>query len=105
MVTRIGRAKNAHLYIKEWQDYRGLSDEDVANRLETTRQTVFRWRKEQHRLDPKKIAALAWALDCNPEDLWRLPSSRPSLDVMVKDAPPAMQDTVFDVVKRLVGKG
>lgn len=66
--------------------YRGLSDDKVANRLEVARETVTRWRGQQHRLNPEKIAALASALDCEPSELWR-PPARPSLDAVVRDLP------------------
>lgn len=86
MATRIRKGARAHLYIREWMEHRGLSDETLGNRLETSRTTVFRWRKEQHRLDPGKIAQIASALDCEPEELWR-PPGRISIDAMLKDAP------------------
>lgn len=84
--------------------HRGLSDEQVAGRLEVARETVTRYRGQQHRLNPDKIAAIAAALDCEPEDLWR-PPDRPSLDAMVKDAPADLQATAADIVRRLVGRG
>lgn len=83
MVTRIGRRQKAHLYIQEWTEVRGLSDETLADRIGVARQTVYRWRTEQHRLDPPKIASLAAALDLEPEELFR-PPSRPSLDAKIK---------------------
>jgi transcriptional regulator with XRE-family HTH domain len=104
MVTRIRKGARPHLYIKEHMDARDLSDERMADRLGVTRQTVFRWRKEQHRLDPEKIARLAAALDIEPEDLWRHPA-RPSLDALVKKAPDDLHATAVDIVKRLVRRG
>lgn len=85
-------------------EHRGLSDEKLANRLGVARETVTRWRGQQHRLNPDKIAAIANALDCEPEDLWR-PPSRPSLDAMVKNATADMQATAADIVRRLVSGG
>ncbi|MFL5047658.1 MAG: helix-turn-helix transcriptional regulator [Xanthobacteraceae bacterium] len=103
MATPIGRRRRSHLYIAEWMEQRGLSDERLANRVGVARQTVYRWRVEQWRLDPDKIAVLASALDLQPEDLWR-PPSRPSLDAMVKDVPEELRKTAADIVRRLVGK-
>jgi transcriptional regulator with XRE-family HTH domain len=67
---------------------RGLSDERLAGRLNVARETVTRWRSQQHRLNPDKIAALAIALDLTPEQLWRPPppANRPSIDALLKDA-------------------
>jgi transcriptional regulator with XRE-family HTH domain len=86
-------------------EHRSVSDEKLANRLNVARETVTRWRNQQHRLNPGKIAALAAALDLEPEDLFRPPTARPSLDSLVRDAPDELQNTVTDVVKRLVGRG
>jgi transcriptional regulator with XRE-family HTH domain len=86
MVTRIGTGKRQHLYIEEHMRAKGLSDQDVADRLETSRVTVYRWRKEQRKLTPEKIAALAEAIGIDPEQFWRLPG-RPSVDAILRDAP------------------
>jgi hypothetical protein len=102
MVTRIGGRRRAHLYIKEWMDLRGLSDEALGNRLEpgVARQTVHRWRHEQWRLDPYKIAAIARALDCEPQDLWSMPS-RPSIDAITKRLPDEIHGDVVEFARRL----
>lgn len=77
--------------------YRGLSDEKLAGRLGVARETVTRWRGQQHRLNPEKIAALASALDCEPEDLWRLPS-RPSVDALLKGASDDLQQKAVEMI-------
>lgn len=83
---------------------RGLSDEKIAGRIGVARETVTRWRGQQHRLNPDKIAALASALDLEPEELWR-PPSRPSLDALMKDASEELHSTAADIVRRLVRRG
>lgn len=104
MVTTIRQGARQHLYIEEWMDHRDLTDEKLANRLGVARETVTRWRGQQHRLNPGKIAALAAALDCEPEQLWR-PPGHLSLDAIVKDAPADLQATAADIVRRLVRSG
>lgn len=103
MVTRIGQRRRVHLYVKEWMDARGLSDEKLGNRLGVARETVWRWRTEQHRLNPEKLAQLASALDIEPQDFYR-PPTRPSLDAIVEDAPDDLRNTAVDIVRRLVGR-
>lgn len=103
MATRIGRRQAAHLYIKEWLDYRGLSDEKAAGRLGVARETVWKWRTQPRRLTRDKIASLAVILDIEPEELYR-PPNRPSLDAMVKDQPEEVQKMAADIVRRLVGR-
>lgn len=101
---RIGRQKQAHIYLKEWMEFRGLSDEKVASRLGIDRTTVWKWRTQPRRLTRDKIASLAVILDIEPMELYR-PPSRPSLDAMVANAPPEVQEMAVDIVRRLVGRG
>lgn len=99
---RIGKGRRVHLYIREWMEHRGLSDEQVANRIGVARETIWRWRTEQHRLNPEKIAQLAAALDIEPEELYRPPSS-PNLNAIVKDYPEDLQKKAAEMV-RLLGR-
>jgi transcriptional regulator with XRE-family HTH domain len=103
MVTRIRKGARHHLYIEEWMAHRGLNDEVLGGRLGKGRTTMWRWRTEQHRLNPEKIAAIAKALDLAPEELWRPPGQQ-SLDALVESASDDLRATVTDVVKRLVGQ-
>lgn len=103
MATSIGRRRRAHLYVKEWMDHRGLSDEQVANRLGKARETIWRWRKEQHRLNPEKLGALAEALDMDARDFYR-PPSQPSLDALVAGETAEVQQMAADIVRRLIAR-
>lgn len=100
-------SRSAHLFIKEWSDYRGLSDEKIGVLLGKDRTTIFKWRTQQSRLDPEKIADLADVLDCQPAELWRPPpsTSRPSVDAMLKDAPDELVQKAADVAAILLKTG
>lgn len=100
MVTRIGRLKEAHLYLAEWREHLRLRLDDVAGRLGVARNTVWRWENEQKRLDPYKIKAYANALGLEPEDLWRPPPNR-SIDGMLKNASPEVRATASDIIATL----
>jgi plasmid maintenance system antidote protein VapI len=64
------------LYIEEHMRALYLSDTELAAHLNVRRETVFRWRTEQHRLNPDKITAIADALGLNPADLWSPPTNK-----------------------------
>ena len=70
-------------------NYRSVSDEQLAACLGVARETVTRYRNEQRRLNPEKIAAIAAVLDIEPEKLWQPPppNDRPSLDALVAKLP------------------
>jgi transcriptional regulator with XRE-family HTH domain len=102
MVPRIGRKQRSHLYIEQWMEARGLSDQKMADRIGVERPTVTRWRRQQHRLNPEKIAAIAAALDIEPAELWR-PPSRPSVDALLRDADDDMLQRAAEVVRLIAG--
>lgn len=70
MVTKNG----GYLWIKERMDALEMSDKDVADECGVYRETVTRWRTEQHRLNPAKMANIAKALKCSVPDLFVPPS-------------------------------
>ena len=84
MVTEIRKGSRPHLYIEDHLRARDMSDTKLAGRLDVARETVYRWRTEQHRLNPEKIAAIADALGIEPEDLWSPPTTRTNLNVLAK---------------------
>ena len=96
MVTKIRSGARGHLYIEEWMAKRDVRDEAVANRIGVARETVTRWRRQHHRLNPEKIAALASALDLEPIQLWS-PPSRPSVDALLKGASDEMVQKVVEM--------
>jgi SOS-response transcriptional repressor LexA len=55
--------------IKELREARALSQDALAQRVGTTRQTIFRLEANQRRLSDVWIAKIAKALDCDPGEL------------------------------------
>jgi transcriptional regulator with XRE-family HTH domain len=104
MVARIHSHRRGYLFLKEWMEHRRLSDERLAGRLDVARETVTRWRNQQHRLNPDKIARLASALDIDPTELWRSPAGPPSIDAMVRDVPEDVRSTAVDIVRTLINR-
>ena len=84
-------------------EHRGINDEMLANRLDRARETINRWRNYPSRLDPDKLTEIAYALDCEPADLFRSPD-RPDLNAIMEGAPDEIRATVMDVARRLVGR-
>lgn len=100
-VTQIRRGAKRHLYLTEWFEFRGLNDEKVAGRMDSNRETIWRYRNGKTRVAPHIQARLAEALDCAPADLWHLPG-RPSIDAMLKDASKETHEIAVDIVQQLV---
>lgn len=89
------------LYVGEHMDHCPFSDAEIAQRLGVDRVTIHRYRKEQHRLNPDKLALLANAIGIEPAQFW-YPPTRPSLDAMVKHASPEQHALVVDLVSRIL---
>lgn len=101
MVTSIRKGAKTHLYIEEHILAKDLTYDIVGNRLGVSRTTVWRWAKEQWRLDPSKMQALADAIGLeSPADFYRLPQ-RPSIDAILADAPQPLYDAVVEHARKL----
>jgi transcriptional regulator with XRE-family HTH domain len=104
MVTTIGsKLRPPHLYMTEWREHFGLSVQTVAGRVETSRETVWRWENEQHRLNPGKIGAFAVALGIEPAQLFRPPEKS---RLSAPDAPVTKAELAAELaeIKRLIRK-
>jgi transcriptional regulator with XRE-family HTH domain len=101
MVIRIRKSAKGHLYVEEWLEHLGISDDALAGRLNIARTSVWRWKNEQHRLSPGKIQQLADALGIKPVQLWSLPT-RPSLDALLDDATDEVRQQAAEMLKILV---
>ena len=105
MVTeRIRKGARIHLYIKEWMDHLGVSDETMAGRLGVARETVWRRYSEQNRLNPEKIAEFADALGMEEVTQLYFPPLVPSLDAIATGASSEQREMIADVVRRVMGK-
>jgi transcriptional regulator with XRE-family HTH domain len=102
--TKIRGGARLHVYIDQWFEAKGVNDEKVAQRLGRDRTTIWKWRTIPSRQNAANLIELAHALDIEVKDFFRLPS-RPSIDLMIADAPEDLQNTAADIVQRLVKRG
>jgi transcriptional regulator with XRE-family HTH domain len=82
-------------------DAHELSDTKLAGRIGVARETIYRWRTEQHRLDPGKMGAIADALGIEPDDLWYPPTKRTNLNALAQNLDDHDFETVEITIKRL----
>ena len=98
MPVRIGPKKPLQLYIAEWRDSRGLTQQVLADRLGTSDVTISRWETAKRRPDLNAQAAIAEALGIEPEDLLRHPS-QPSADALLRGQPAEVWSQAIDIIK------
>lgn len=100
MATRkkqVGR----RLFLREHREAKGISAADMGERLGMERESVYRLENKYWGVSSQKQAAYAEALGLTPEDLWRKPDD-PSLDAIVSKAPADVQETVQNLIRRLL---
>lgn len=106
MVTRIGpkSGRPFRMFFKEWREHRGLTQEQVAERLDTTKATVSRMESGKVQYNRGYVEALADALQVEPEQLFHHPD-RPSIDALLQKASPEDRARVLSVVEALLKAG
>lgn len=97
MPPRIGPRKPVRLYLAEWREQKGLTQQQLADRLETTDVTVSRWETGKRKPDDDVKSAIAWVLGIELVDLYRHPD-RPSADALLRGAPAETVDQVLRVI-------
>jgi transcriptional regulator with XRE-family HTH domain len=95
--------ERGYLYIAERQAAAGLSDAQLAQRLGVSRQTIFRWKKEQWRVTADNMEKLATVLGCEPRDLFRPPAFE-SVDAIIEGLADHMRQMVVDIAKTVAKK-
>ncbi len=103
-MATIRKGARLHYYIREHIEAKGLNGDKVAARMGlSSRASVWKLDKEQHRLSPEKVARVADALGMHPNELL-FPPGVPSLDAVAADATPEQRELAFDLVKRIMGR-
>lgn len=105
MVSRIGQRRRVHYYLREWRDSRNWTLKQLGDLVGVGENTIWRWENEQHRLNAEKLAQLAEVFGFKDGDSFtRPPTDRPSLDTILKDAPPDAFEDVLRLARRVAGK-
>lgn len=100
MPPRIGPNRPFRLYLAEWREEKGLTQQQLADRLGTSDVTVSRWETNKRRPDDDARAAIAEALDIQPIDLYRHPE-QPSADALLRDQPPEVIDQAMKLIRAI----
>ena len=108
MVTKIGPSKPIRHFLKEWRLYRGLTQQQLADRLPagddgkpTGKDVVSRWERNERGMSMDVQAALAEALNISPADLFRDPMT-PSADELLRKASPEKRRAIFAVIETML---
>lgn len=112
MVTRIGPSKPFKHFLKEWREKRGLTQQQLADRLPvgedgkpTGKDQISRWENGKRGMTMEVQVALSEALNLDsPGDLFRDPHM-PSADDLLRRATPAQRNQIFAVIETMLKTG
>jgi len=100
MPVRIGPRRPPRIFLAEWREARGLSQERLGERLGVSKMTVSRWERNVASVNINVMSALAEALDIEPRDLFRHPDT-PSADALLRNQPESIVDQAIAVIGAL----
>jgi transcriptional regulator with XRE-family HTH domain len=107
MVVRIGprSGKRIPIFFREWRERKQLTQEQLADRLGTTKATVSRMENSESQYNRGYLEALAEALDIDdPAKLLHHPD-RPSPDDLLRNATPEQRARAISVIEALLKAG
>lgn len=106
MVTHIHKRSDnqPRLFLKEWREAKGLTQQQIADRIGTDTGQVSRVETGKRKANQSWVFGYASALGITPEQLYRPPGA-PSLDDMVRNAPESLRRQIFVVVEALLKTG
>lgn len=103
MVTRIRHrsGRRRQLYLKEWRNRAKLTQQQLADRLDTTKATISRYENRKREPDVGYLEALADALDREPQDFYRHPDT-PSPEELLRGVSDDQRMKIVRALKEIV---
>lgn len=92
--------RNVRHYLKEWRQYRGLTQDTLAERVNRSRGLISQIEAGHTELTEEMIYGLSEALACAPWDLLRV---NPLVEGMVVDITDALRGKPADVQAEALG--
>lgn len=103
MPAKIYPRRRRKVFLAEWRLHKGLSQKQLADRLESDVMTVSRWELGKTAISTDALAALAEALGgdlMEPEDLYHHPD-QPTPNQLLRGQPPEVIDSAIRMLKAI----
>lgn len=102
MPVKIGPRRPRKIFLAEHREARGLTQEQLATRLETTAMTISRWERQATAMTTGTLEAIAEALGggLEAEDLYHHPD-RPSPNQLLRGQPAEVIDSAMKMIRAL----
>lgn len=103
------RPKLRKTFLKEWREYRGLTQEQAADRLEMDRSNLSRVERGQVPYSQGLLEAASIAYACEPWDLLHVDPNKEGdvidLTRLLKDAPPEKRAEIIGYARGTLKSG
>lgn len=108
-IARPPQARRLKLFLREWRKFMGTSAVDCADALDIERESYLRLEREPWRITVGELDVIAEAIGAKASQLRFPPPTdgqpdRVSLDELIEDQPPAVQQMVIGAVRGMVRK-
>lgn len=92
-------------YLKQWRLHRGLSQQQLADRLESSKGYISDLERGVRRYNQDLLEALAYALMCEPADLlMRDPTKEDAIWSIWESVPETDRPKIIEMIKVFSGK-
>ena len=104
MVARIGASRPYRLFLAEWLEEKGLTQDQLAGRMECSPGTVSKLFSGEMKQTTEWLARIAYALGDEVEvrDLFRHPKT-PTQDDLLRNVPEDERDRIVRAIRALTG--
>ncbi|HAH11529.1 MAG TPA: hypothetical protein DCL48_15655 [Alphaproteobacteria bacterium] len=100
----MGMSNDRPFYLKQWREYRGLSQQRLADRIESSKGYISDLERGIRRYNQDLLEALADALNCDPADLLiRDPSDPEGIWSIWDQVPKTERPRLVAMIRALVG--
>lgn len=103
MIARLGPKRPFKHFLREWREARHLTQEQLADRLDTGKDQVSRWENGKRGMTIEVQVAIAEALQIEPADLFRDPAA-PSIDALLANSSADMRRKAFEIVRVMISE-
>lgn len=101
MVIKTGHNNPLRHYLREWREASRLTQEQVAERLDTSKGQVSNFENNKRKMTLEMANSFAFALGIDPLDLFHHPD-QPSADALLRNAAEDDRRKIFTVIKTLL---
>ncbi|MEO0385071.1 MAG: helix-turn-helix transcriptional regulator [Pseudomonadota bacterium] len=105
-MDRIGPKNPPQHFLKEWRKHLGLTQEKVAERLDTTKGQISLYERNKRKMTLEMAAAFAFAMNPDLDSLaiFRHPDE-PSADEKLRNATPEQRRAALTVIDSIMSMG